>query len=177
MKTLPLIVLLSLCRALFAESLIREGRCWQENNLWLADLRTSIFLGQDPIDALKSGIMLYFNYTIVFEPQDQWFGDKKTIQHELRLRYNHITQAYIVENPITLREQSFPTIEGALATIGQLRSLPLIDQALLSPDERYTIAIRLNLAEDKLPVSLRLTALFSSEWEISSDWWNCPIHL
>lgn len=170
---LLLTVLLTVSKLACANSIVQNGSCELKKQTWYLSANTAVYLGQDPINALKSGITLNLRYEINIRPKDKWLNNGKTIQHRLRLSYNHITQSYQVENPITLNEKNYATIEEALAAIGTLKNLPLIDSSLIA-DTPPTIRLRLTLEAEQLPVSLRFTALVSKDWNIDSDWWICP---
>lgn len=170
-----LLLIIGLYHSAHAQSYIESGQCQIINNTWYLSATTHITLEQDPIDALKSGIPLYFRYDIKIYPDHSWFSEAKKISHTRHLRYNHITLSYQVEDPITLKEHTFSNIEKALEKIGNIKNLPLLDSALLEDSTEPKIAVRLTLEEDKLPFSLRLTALVSKAWNnINSEWWICP---
>lgn len=159
------------CINVNAKTTIVSGACSLQREQWYIQLNSMVTLGAEPIKALKNGITLYFAYEIEF--YNGWFGDNKRITHQLRLRYNHISQSYVLTDPITLAEQQFPTINSALAAMGSVDRLPLITAQLLTPDVDYRIRARFTLQSDKLPVSLRLTALINDDWDVNSAWWYC----
>ena len=174
MKKAVSLVMLFFCLFARGESVIREGGCRLQNDIWTLDLDAQVVLASGPVRALRSGIVLNFDYLVRLRAAGGWFADKKTVHHRLQLRYNHITQRYLLKDPVTLHERNYATLATALAALGTLRSLPLISTGLLDPDKDYRIEARLRLEANKLPVSLRLATLFSSDWKIDSSWWRCP---
>lgn len=175
MKNAICLVVLFFCLFARGESVIREGACRLENDIWYLSLDARIPLSADPVRALHSGIALPFDYIVTLRAPGGWFGgDKKTVHHRLQLYYDHITRTYLLKDPVTLRERNYATLDAALDALGTLRRVPLISTGLLNPDKRYRIEARLTLDAQRLPVSLRLTTLFSSAWAIDSAWWHCP---
>lgn len=154
-----------------AQSQIESGQCTLTSGKWQLNLRTRIYLAEDPITALKSGIMLYFNYHIELSSGSWLHHHKQTMSQPFRLSYNHLTFSYQLENLRTQSEHSYTSIEEALKALGTIKNLPLINASTQQPS---TIRIRFQLDTEKLPFSLRLTALTSNAWQLNSDWWICP---
>lgn len=84
--------------------------------------------------------------------------------------HHELTRQYTVRNLNIDTQSAFPTREGALDALGRIVDLPLIDANLLDPAESYIGRLRVSIDTDALPVPLRLLALVSSEWRLSSDW-------
>ena len=50
--------------------------------------------------------------------------------------------------------------------------LPLIDAALLDPEQTYDVRIRALLSTEDFPGPLRFLAFWRPDWSISSDWYR-----
>ena len=68
--------------------------------------------------------------------------------------------------------ESFASYRAAVARLGQVSDVPLIDTRLLDPDAEYRVRIRavLDLAEYSAP--LRVYAKFWQDWTIASEWYE-----
>lgn len=175
MKKPVLLLILFFCAFAHGESVIRGCSGRLQNDLWYLNLDARITLADDPVRALQSGIALSFDYIVKLRASGGWFSDKKTVHHRLKLYYDHITLTYLLKDPVTLRERNYVTLDRALAALGTLRNVALISTGLLDPNQKYRIKARLALEAQQLPVSLRLSTLFSSDWAIDSAWQSCPI--
>lgn len=173
MRKPVLLLILFFCTFARTESVIRACSGRLQNDIWYLNLDARINLADDPVRALQSGIALSFDYIVKLHTSG-WFSDKKTVHHRLKLYYDHITRTYLLKDPVTLRERNYVTLDSAFAALGTLRNVALISTGLLDPDKRYRIEARLTLEAQRLPVSLRLSTLFSSAWAIDSAWQNCP---
>lgn len=157
---------------------IVDGKCYIRDKTIYLDLDSNIYLDHDPIEALKSGLPLYFLYQIELKEADKWFADKVSLSRDIHLNYNPVAQTFLYEDPITLKQINHPSLEQALAAIGSMQSLPLMEikqLPLSNRAEAVNIRVRFLLNAELLPVSLRFSALFSKEWNIKSDWWTCRL--
>ena len=56
--------------------------------------------------------------------------------------------------------------------LGRITELPLIDAALLDPEETYDIRIRSLLSTEDFPSLLRFLAFWRRDWSLRSDWFR-----
>lgn len=155
---------------------IQYGYCQYINDSWQLNISANINLSEDAIEALKNGIPLFFDYKIVFTNQ-QHFLSQKTFMVQFQLKYNHITQTYILTNLNQQREINYTTLNDALAYLSNASHYPLPKILNVNPSQIDTIKIRFQLNQEKLPFSIRVISLFSKEWQLNSNWWQCPIRL
>jgi hypothetical protein len=64
---------------------------------------------------------------------------------------------------------------SALAGLGRIADLPVIDAALLDPEASYRMRLRAVLDQNTLPGPLRLIAFWSSGFRLASDWYGWTI--
>ncbi|SUO94563.1 DUF4390 domain-containing protein [Suttonella ornithocola] len=161
-----LFILLILTQLGIADAEIEKGSCQLGDNQWLLTLKTRIVLEANPIEAIKSGIPLYFRYQIEARAP-KWFSKPQTFNILRRLSYNHLTFSYRITDEQD-QKLSYQNLEDALAELGTLKDFHF------SGTSSNHIRARFSLATDRLPFSLRLSALLSDSWHINSGWWLCP---
>src|SRR3569623_1201213 len=67
------------------------------------------------------------------------------------------------------------SIAGAIAALGDVDHVPLLDAGLIDDRQRYIVALHVSLDLDALPVPMRVMGYFSSDWRLSSEWYTWPL--
>lgn len=135
-----------------------------------ADIR---FVPSAPvIEALERGVPmpLLLTVEILRERSYLWNETVTTLEQRYELDRHELTRQYTIRNLNIDTQSAFPTRGAALHALGQIIDLPLIDANLLDADEAYIGRLRMGIDTESLPVPLRLRALVSSEWRLSSEW-------
>lgn len=137
----------------------------------------TIRLSEPMIDALHEGVPLDFRLRIeIIRQRDFWADDTfVTLGQRYRLKYQALTQQYLIINPNSGSQHSIPSLEAALSVLGAVVRLPILDANLLDPHARYTGRILFKLDDDALPVPLRLRSYVTTEWRMKSEWFTWSI--
>jgi hypothetical protein len=88
------------------------------------------------------------------------------------LQYNAVSARYILRNENSGQQQSLPTIDAALEQLSEVRSLPVLDKALLQADRRYEASVRAKIDYGHVPFTLRMLMFWVNEWHRESDWYT-----
>lgn len=99
-----------------------------------------------------------------------WDHVEQRISERHRLRYYALSGQYVLDSNASSLT-AFRTVSGALKTISSAR----VRFNLPGPRKEYTVAVRSRIDINALPAPLRPTALFSPQWQLSSDWTQWPI--
>ncbi|HFD81458.1 MAG TPA: DUF4390 domain-containing protein [Gammaproteobacteria bacterium] len=128
-------------------------------------------------DALRNGVPLTVELRIEVLRERRWLWPETVaeLRQRFELQYHALSRSYLVRNYSTGAKLSFPTLEEALAYIGNVYNLPLIDAHLLEPDQRYLVRMRVDIDVEALPTPVRLWAYLSSQWSLKSDWKQWPL--
>ena len=70
------------------------------------------------------------------------------------------------------QQQSLATIDAAVELLSDLRALPVLDRALISPDRRYEASVRAKIDYGSVPFSLRLVMFWVNDWHRETDWYT-----
>jgi hypothetical protein len=98
------------------------------------------------------------------------FWDTTLLRRKLRrrLRYHALSDRYIVERPGNSEIEIFRSMASALRHLGRIKGLQLDFTGHLPEDSLLAVRSRLDI--NALPAPLRPMALFSADWQLSSDW-------
>ena len=145
--------------------------------VWYLDADIAWSPGDDAIEALDSGLTLDIKLTIVLSEQRRLLWDPKAAELEQRydLRYHALTQRFIVTNLNSGEQTTFGSLQSALRTLGEVRGLPVIDDALLEDGESYDVALSAELDMEELGGPLKIISFFWNDWRIASEWERWPL--
>lgn len=126
--------------------------------------------------ALDSGVNLTVTWRVEIERGRAWWldADVAGLVQRYRLEYHELTLQYVVTNLNTGERRSFVDLDVALDHVGTLIGFPLIDRMLIGEPDRHTGHVRVYLDHSELPLPLRPIALFSSDWDLASEWHAWP---
>jgi hypothetical protein len=85
------------------------------------------------------------------------------------LQYNAVSGHYILRNENSGQQESLATVEGAIEQLSEVRSLPVLDKALIAADRRYEANVRAKIDFGTVPFTLRLLMFWVSDWHRESD--------
>jgi hypothetical protein len=88
------------------------------------------------------------------------------------LQYNAVSGHYVLRNDNSGQQESLATIDGALESLSEIRSLPVLDKALLSRERRYEASVRAKVDYGTVPFTLRVLMFWVNEWHRESDWYT-----
>lgn len=122
--------------------------------------------------ALAHGVPLIVVHEIALTKNGWlWSRVEERASERHRLRYHVLSGRYLVDGGDELLE-TFTTVTDALEFINGAAATfnaPARNSA-------YTVAVRSRIDINELPAPLRPTALFSPQWQLSSDWSQWPIN-
>jgi hypothetical protein len=123
---------------------------------------------------LSEGVPLILEVDLDVERVRQLLPNSRVAELNQRydLQYNAVSARYILRNENSGQQQSLPTVDAALEQLSEVRSLPVLDRALLSPDRRYEASVRAKIDYGRVPVTLRLLMFWVNEWHRESDWYT-----
>jgi hypothetical protein len=88
-----------------------------------------------------------------------------------RLQFNAVSGSYILRNLNSGQQVSAGTLDAAIEQLSGVRSLPVLDKALIAANRRYEASLRGKIDFGTVPFSLRLLMFWVSDWHRESDWY------
>ena len=142
------------------------------DGVYLLDATADIRLTDAVSQALDNGVMLTFAWDVRITRERAWWPD--AVAAEVTQRYSielhELSLQYLVTNQNTGERRSYARRRAALASIGMLRDLPVVDTMLIEDRARHQGHVRLVLEHNSLPLPLRPQILFNADWYLDSDW-------
>ncbi|MDD4965368.1 DUF4390 domain-containing protein [Halothiobacillus sp.] len=153
-----------------AHAEIREGVVY-------LDVDLKLVLDKEMIDAMRNAIPLNLSMISVIEsPRDWWFPDEvASDQRRYQLEYHALSKTWLVTDTLEHEARSFSTLDGALRSLQRIRAWPVTTAKHLKGRGPLVGRVRMVLDVNKLPLPLRLPALFDSRWSLNSDWFSWAV--
>lgn len=178
---LVILAMLALSTGLAQDSIEREGYFEVRsastrpiNGVHTLDARLQLVLSSEALAALGSGVTLSIELQMQVIRVRRFLIDDVEAELAIRyqLEYRPLSQRYIVRNLNSGNQDSFATLYSALNNLGRIQGLPVIDDALLSPDRPYRLRLRAMLNTQEYPVILRLLFFWRGQWQLQSEWFE-----
>ena len=126
------------------------------------------------LEALHNGVPLVVELVIEIDrPREYvWNETVATLRQRYQLEFEALTNRYGVTNLNSGAQSHYPTRAMAIASMGHVFDIPILDADLLDPEQSYTARLQASLDLNALPVPLRLIGYFSAAWRVSSEWYT-----
>jgi hypothetical protein len=156
-----------------AETLaLRDVSVALEDGVYTLDARLELRLPEAARRAVESGLTLRLDYEIVVDRVRRYMLDAEVAalvqRHEVS--YHALSQRWLVRNANTGEQQDFGSLEAALDRLGDVRSLPILDAALLAPGPVYQGRIRAVLDLSTAPDAFGWLLFWADDWSEESEW-------
>ena len=124
--------------------------------------------------AIREGVPLTLHLEIVVKRQRSYWLDETvaTLDQSYELAYRALSERYLVRNLNSGEQASYATLDAALDALRVISRLPILDQALVSPNRRHEISVRGNLDVRTMPDTLRFVLFWSDDWRQRSEWYT-----
>ena len=154
---------------------IRKPTLTIEDNALVLDAQFDVQLTPTLEEALNKGVPLYFALDFeLIRPRWYWFNDRAVSLHQqYRLSYNALTRQYRLG--VGNLYQNYATLPEALEVMSRFRRRVDFEPGAVRRDSQYIAALRLRLDTSQLPKPFQISALGSSQWQVSSDWYRWTV--
>ncbi len=156
---------------------IRDTRTLLIDGVYRVGARVDITLNETLQEALHNGVPLVLDLRVEVIREREWLFHERVAElvQKFELEYHALTKSYLVKVSSTGAQQSFRSLGSALAFIGNVYDLPLIDENLLRAGRKYWVRMRADLDVEALPTPIRVWAYLGSEWSLQGDWHRWPL--
>jgi hypothetical protein len=177
------LALTALAGQVFADALdgvleVRSAYVNIDNGVFLLHARVEYPVNPDMRDALRNGVTLTFDLdTRIERERRMWFNasiSELTLRRELT--YHAVTDRYVVRDVRSGQQETFPTLEEALAYLGKIDGWPVLVEPQID-EGNYLISVRAGVRRGRLPTSLRMLFFWTDDWHRVSEWysWSLPV--
>jgi hypothetical protein len=145
--------------------------------VYMLDARIDYRFSEPTLEALQNGVPLIVLVDIEVEQVRKWWFNKTIaeLQQGYLLLYHALTEKYIINNLNSGVQENYDSLGSALAALGRIDDLPLLDANLVKMDEQYQVNLQTYLDLEALPAPMRPIAYISSQWRLESDWYQWPL--
>jgi hypothetical protein len=153
---------------------VHDAKTELVDDIYRLDATLELMLTPQALTALDNGITLTVILDIeVYSPSRYLWDDVlATLEQRYEIQYHTLADQYLLRSLNSGSQFVYPTLSLALAALGKIEQLPILDAHLLQADEQYKVRVRSRLDLGSLPVPMQLKAYVSSEWWISSGWYS-----
>jgi Domain of unknown function (DUF4390) len=149
-----------------------------DNGVFLLHARIEYPVNPAIRDALRDGVTLTFDLDTRVDRERRFWLNANIVELTLRreLAYHAVSDRYVVRDVKSNEQQSFPTLEEALAYLGKVDGWPILVEPQLNGG-MYVISVRAGVRRGKLPASLRVLLFWADDWHRVSEWysWSLPV--
>jgi hypothetical protein len=124
--------------------------------------------------SLKDGVTLSFDLECVVSRHRRLWLDAEAVNltRHRELSYHVVSDRYLLRDIDGGTQESFATLEAALARLGQVEEWPIAVESQLRTDEQWQIALRAGVRRGHMPDALRALMFWSDAWHRTSDWYT-----
>ncbi len=160
-----------------AEFRITRIETTQQDKVYFVSAKIAYNLSNEAREALENGIPLLILLDIEVAKPRWWWWDKSiaNLEQGYLLIYHALSENYIIHNLNSGTQENFVSLSRALASLGELKNLPLLDANLLQPNTQYYVRMRTYLDIESLPAPMQPIAYISTNWQLQSDWYEWPL--
>ena len=149
-----------------------------DNGVFLLHARIEYPVNPAIRDALRDGVTLTFDLETRVDRERRFWFNANIVELTLRreLAYHAVSDRYVVRDVKSDEQQTFPTLEEALAYLGKVDGWPILVEPQLGGG-MYVISVRAGVRRGKLPSSLRVLLFWADDWHRVSEWysWSLPV--
>jgi len=169
---------LTLADALDGVLEVRSAYVNIDKGVFLLHARIEYPLSETIRSALKDGVTLSFDLDARVDRERRFWFDANIVDLTLRreLTYHAVSDRYVVRDTRSRDQQSFSTLDEALAYLGKIDAWPILVEPQLDSGS-YTISVRAGMRRGHLPASLRAILFWTDNWARVSEWytWSLPV--
>jgi hypothetical protein len=175
---LALVSLLAHADALDGVLEVRSAYVNIDNGVFLLHARIEYPVNPAIRDALRDGVTLTFDLETRVDRERRFWFNANIVELTLRreLAYHAVSDRYVVRDVKSDEQQTFPTLEEALAYLGKVDGWPILVEPQLNGGN-YVISVRAGVRRGRLPASLRALLFWADDWHRVSEWysWSLPV--
>ncbi len=156
---------------------IKDVRTRLEDGAYLLDANVVYAFSEQALEALDNGVPLTILVHIQVRRTAAWIWEDSLTDVQLRyaIRYKPLSERYEVYRLPGQEGRSFVGRDAAIAALGEIRNLHLVDADRLTAGEPYEVQIKVALDIEELPLPLRPMAYMRPAWQLGSPWTTWPL--
>ena len=157
-----------------AQFAVHDAKTVLSGEIYQLEARLDYQFTEVVLAALDNGVSLTLVLDIeVYSPSRYLWEDViATLEQRYQIQYHALSEQYLLRHLNSGSQFVYSSLDAALATLGKIERVPILDAHLLQENEHYKVRVRSRLDLDSLPVPLQMKAYVSSDWWLSSGWYS-----
>ena len=153
---------------------VRSATTILDQKNYLLDARLQLFLSDEALNALNSGVPLTIELNIEIIRSRRFLPDAKEdeLQFQYELEYRPLSQRYIVKDVQGGTQDSYATLFSALNKLGKVQDLILTQHSSLDPQANYRFRLQALLSTKQYSAPLRMLFFWRNQWDLKSEWFE-----
>jgi hypothetical protein len=157
---------------------VRSAYVNVDNGVFLLHARVEYPVSPAIRNALRDGVTLTFDLDTRIDRERRFWLNANIVELTLRreLAYHAVSDRYVVRDMRSGEQETFPTLEEALAYLGKVDGWPILVEPQLDGGN-YVVSVRAGVRRGRLPASLRVLMFWANDWHRVSEWysWSLPV--
>jgi len=148
------------------------------DDTYVMDAQIDYDFSERALEALDNGVPLTMEVHVQVRPRDDWLWHSSLVDQRLRyrIRYKPLSERFLVSRLPGESGRTYVTREAAIAALGEIKGLQLLNRDRLEADRSYEVQIKASLDIEELPLPLRPMAYLYPSWKQSSKWTKWPLN-
>jgi hypothetical protein len=174
------VVLLALfCTVAFAEGLegrfeVRSADLGLKDGVYHMNARLELPVSAAVKQGLADGVRLSLQLELLIERERRLLPNANVAEltQRYQLQYNAVSARYVLRNVNSGEQESFATVDDALARMSQVRDVPVLDKSFIEPQRHYDASVRAKLDYGAVPLTVRILMFWVGDWHRESEWYT-----
>jgi hypothetical protein len=149
-----------------------------EDGVYLLHARVTYPVNDQIRAALRDGVSLTFELEAVVERQRRFWVDTRIaeVRLERELVYHTVSDRYVVRGAQGRDIDSYPSLEAALAALGNVDRWPILVVSQVGADAEHIVKVRAGVRRGRLTDALRVIMFWTDDWHRETEWytWSLP---
>jgi hypothetical protein len=156
---------------------IRSANFVPVQGVYLLNAKLHFVLPDGARQAIQDGVALTLHAEIQLQRARRWWLDDTvaTLEQNYEVVYHALSENYLLRNLNSGEQTAYETFDTALEALTTLHDVPVLDQSLLDPEQKYDLRLRVTLDVRTLPETLRLVLFWTDNWRQRTDWYLWPL--
>jgi hypothetical protein len=164
--------------ALDGELAVQSAFVSVEDGVYYLQARVQYPVNDQIRAALRDGVTLTFDLEARVERERRFWTDAEIVSLRLRreLGYHTVSDRYVVREAARAEQDSYPTLEAALAALGRIDRWPILVESQVNRGRDYVVSVRVAVRRGRMPDALRVLLFWTDDWQRETGWysWSLP---
>jgi hypothetical protein len=156
---------------------IRSADFVPVQGVYLLNAKLHFVLPEGARQAIQDGVALKLHAELELQRARRWWLDDTvaTLEQNYEVVYHALSENYLLRNLNSGEQTAYETFDTALEALTILHDVPVLDQSLLDPEQKYELRLRVTLDVRTLPETLRVVLFWTDNWRQRTDWYLWPL--